>query len=223
VMSRVEIAIKYCGCVAEAVVGLAHVGVEVVSVERTWEHIVVVGANVAEVIEVIAKGLCAAAVAVLKICHLREGDVHAVVLWSVAEGSGGFVLGEGSTDGVDVVPVGALVGMESGVGVGDAVDIIEVEVTMAEWTMRSGGMLVWSGGVVGAVASHGLCVSMMFDNIFFRITEIAAGAPWLGSSCCGRRGWWRWLGVLCFRVRVVVGEEWWWYVVVIIGLFLGVW
>ena len=174
-------------------------------------------ADVAEVVEVVAKGLCAAAVAVAKICHLREGDVHAIVLWSVAEGSGGFVLGEGSTDGVDVVPVGALVGMESGVGVGDAVDI-EVEVAMAEWTMRSGGMLVWSGGVVGAVASHGLCVSM-FD-IFFRITEIAAGAPWWGCSCCGRRGWWRWLGVLCFRVRVVV---WWWFVVVIIRLFLGVW
>jgi len=72
--------------------------------------------------------------------------------------------------------------MESGVGVGDAVDI-EVEVTMAEWTMRSGGMVVWSGGVVGAVASHGVCGSMC--DIFFRGTEIAAGAPWLGSSCCG--------------------------------------
>ena len=185
-VSRVEGAIEYGGCVAEAVVGSAHIGVKVVSVGQPWEHVVVVGANVAEVIEVIAKGLCATAVAVSKICHLREGNVHAVVLWSVAEGSGGFVLGEGSTDGVDVVPVGALVGMESGVGVGDAVDI-EVEVTMAEWTMRSGGMLVWSVGVVGDVASHGLCVSM-FD-IFFRITEIAAGAPWLGSSCCGRRGW----------------------------------
>ena len=31
------------------------------------------------------------------------------------------------------------------------------------------------------------------------------------------------VGVLCFRVRVAVGEEWWWFVVVIIGLFLGVW
>jgi len=220
VMSRVEVAIENCGCVAEAVVGSAHVGVEVVSVGRPWEHVVVVGTNVAEVIEVIAKGLCATAVAVSKICHLGEGDVHAVVLWSVAEGSGGFVLGEGSTDGVDVVPVGALVGVESGVGVGDAVDI-EVEVAMAEWTMRSGGMLVWSGGIVGAVASHGVCVSMV--DIFFRRTEIAAGAPWLWSSCCGRRGCWRWLWVLCFRVRVVVGEEWWWLVVVIIGLFLGVW
>ena len=187
-MSRVEVAIEYCGCVAKAVVGSAHVGVEVVSVGRPWKHVVVVGANVAEVFEVIAKGLCATAVAVSKICHLREGDNHAVVLWSVAEGSGGFVLGEGSTYGFDVVPVGALVGMKSGVGVGvgDAVDI-EVEVTLAEWTMRSGGMVLWSGGVVGAVASHGVCVSM-FD-IFFRRTEIAAGAPWLGSSCCGRRGW----------------------------------
>ena len=129
-MSRVEVAIKNGGCVAEAVVCPAHVGVEVVSVGPSWEHVVVVGADVAEVVEVVAKGLCAAAVAVAKICHLREGDVHAIVLWSVAEGSGGFVFGEGSTDSVDVVPVGALVGVKSGVGVGDAVDI-EVEITMA--------------------------------------------------------------------------------------------
>jgi len=186
VISRVEVAIEYCGCVAEAVVGSAHVGVEVVSVGRPREHVVVVGTNVAEVIEVIAKGLCATAVAVSKICHLGEGDVHAVVLWSVAEGSGGFIFGEGSTDSVDVVPVGALVGVESGVGVGDAVDI-EVEITMALWTMQRGGVVLGVSGVVGAVASHGWRGSM-FD-IFFRVTEIAAGAPWLGSSCCGRRGW----------------------------------
>ena len=90
----------------------------------------VVGTDVAEVVEVIAKGLCAAAVAVAKICHLREGNVHTIVHRSVVESSGGFILREGSTDSVDVVPVGALVGMELGVGIGDAVDV-EVEVAVA--------------------------------------------------------------------------------------------
>ncbi len=71
----------------------------------------------------IAEGLCTAAVAVARICHLREGYIHTIVLGSVAEGSGGFILVEGSTDSVDVVPVGALVGMELCVGVGDAVDV----------------------------------------------------------------------------------------------------
>ena len=130
VMLRLEIAIEYDSCVTKAVVCSAHVSVEVVWVGRSWENIVVVGTDVAEVIEVIAKGLCAAAVAVAKICHLREGYVHTIVLRSVAEGSGGFVLGESFTDSVDVVPVGALVGMELGVGVGDAVHI-EVEIAVA--------------------------------------------------------------------------------------------
>ena len=116
--------------VAKAVVCSAHVGVEVVCIGRSWEHIVVVGTDVAEVVEVIAKGLCAAALAVAKICHLREGYVHTIVLRSVAEGSGGIILGEDSTDSVDVVPVGALVCMELGVGVGDAVDI-EVKIAVA--------------------------------------------------------------------------------------------
>ena len=126
------VAIEYGGCVAEAVVcSSAHVGVEVVSVGRSWEHVVVFGADVAEVVEVIAKGLCAAAVAVAKICHLREGYVHTIVLIrSVAEGSCGFILRKGSTDSVDVVPVGALEGIELGVGVGDAVDV-EVEIVVA--------------------------------------------------------------------------------------------
>ena len=79
-MLRLQVAIEYGGCVAEAVVCSAHVGVEVVSVGRSWEHVVVVGADVAEVVEVIAKGLCAAAVAVAKICYLREGYVHTIVL-----------------------------------------------------------------------------------------------------------------------------------------------
>ena len=56
--------------------------------------------------------------------------VHAIVHRSVVEGSGGFILREGSTDSVDVVPVGALIGMELGVGIGDAVDV-EVEVAVA--------------------------------------------------------------------------------------------
>ena len=114
----------------------------------------VVGIDIAEVVEVIAERLCAAAVTVAKICHLREGYVHTIVLRSVAEGSCGFVLREASTGSVDVVPVGALVGTESGVGVGDAVDV-EVEVAVAEWAMLCCGVLARIVGVVGAVARHG--------------------------------------------------------------------
>ena len=46
---------------------------------------------------------------------------------------------------------------------GDAVDI-EVEVTMAERTMRSDGMVVWSGGVVGAVGVPCAISSSMCDS-----------------------------------------------------------
>ena len=56
---------------------------EVVWVGRSWVYVVVVGTVVAELVEVFAEGLCAPAVAVAKICHLREGYVHTIVLGSV--------------------------------------------------------------------------------------------------------------------------------------------
>jgi uncharacterized ferredoxin-like protein len=63
-----------------------------------------------------------------------------------------------------VVPVGALVGMELGVGVGDAVDV-EVEIAVAQWAMWCCGFLARIVGVVDAVARHRRRGSMC--DIFF--------------------------------------------------------
>ena len=43
-----------------------------------------VGAYIAEVVEVVAEGLCATSVTVVKVGHLKEGDVHTIVFRGVA-------------------------------------------------------------------------------------------------------------------------------------------
>ena len=70
---------------SEAVVYARDVGVEVVPICGSWGHVVMIGADIVEVVEVVAEGLCAASVTVAKVVgHFGEGDVHTIVFRGVA-------------------------------------------------------------------------------------------------------------------------------------------